>query len=186
MIFLPLLYPIAHQKKLFISDIMLSISGISIWLFKNRGACVVQSVKCPTSAQVMISQLVSSSPASGSVLTAPSLEPASDSVSPSLSAPPLLTLCLSLSTNKQTNKQTNIENSFCLSSYIKFMHWSIFFLLDPLTFTSQLFSSPCSCYNIWIISESDSVYYFVSWPWVVFSLLFYVSCNLLLNDGHHW
>ena len=41
--------------------------------------------------------VVSSNPASGSVLTARSLEPASDSVSPSLSAPPLLTLCLSLS-----------------------------------------------------------------------------------------
>ena len=35
--------------------------------------------------------------ASGSVLTAESLEPASDSVSPSLSAPPLLMLCLSVS-----------------------------------------------------------------------------------------
>ena len=34
---------------------------------------------------------------SGSVLTALSLEPASDSVSPSLSAPPLFALCLSLS-----------------------------------------------------------------------------------------
>ena len=52
--------------------------------------------KCPTSAQVMILQFVSSSPASGSVLTAQSLEPALDSVSPSLSAPPPLTLCLSL------------------------------------------------------------------------------------------
>ena len=38
----------------------------------------------PTSAQVVISRSVSSSPASGSVLTAQSLEPASDSVSPSL------------------------------------------------------------------------------------------------------
>ena len=37
------------------------------------------------------------SPASGSVLTAGSLEPASDSVSPSLSTPPLLALCLCLS-----------------------------------------------------------------------------------------
>uniref|UniRef100_A0ABI8AHX2 Cilia and flagella associated protein 57 n=1 Tax=Felis catus TaxID=9685 RepID=A0ABI8AHX2_FELCA len=61
------------------------------------GAWVAQLVNCPTSAQVMISRFVSSSPASGSVLTAPSLEPASDSVSPSLSAPSLLTLCLSLS-----------------------------------------------------------------------------------------
>ena len=61
-----------------------------------QGAWVAQSVKRPTSAQVMISQFVGSSPASGSVLTAQSLEPASDSVSPPLSAPPLLTLCLSL------------------------------------------------------------------------------------------
>ena len=47
-----------------------------------------------TSVQVMISQLMSLSPTSGSVLTAQSLEPASDSVSPFLSAPPLLMLCL--------------------------------------------------------------------------------------------
>ena len=38
-----------------------------------RGAWVAQSVKHPTSAQVMLSQSVSSSPASGSVLTARSL-----------------------------------------------------------------------------------------------------------------
>ena len=61
------------------------------------GAWAAQSVKCPTSAQVMISRFVGSSPASGSVLTAQSLEPASDSVSPSLYAPPLLMLCLCLS-----------------------------------------------------------------------------------------
>ena len=61
------------------------------------GTWVAQSVKCPTSAQVMISQSVSSSPTLGSVLTAQSLEPASDSVSTSLSAPPLLVLCLPLS-----------------------------------------------------------------------------------------
>ena len=57
-----------------------------------RGAWVAQSVKRPTLVQVMISRFVSSSPASGSVLTAQSLELASDSVSPSPSAPPLLTL----------------------------------------------------------------------------------------------
>ena len=45
---------------------------------------MAQSVKRPTSAQVIISRSVSSSPASGSVLTAQSLEPVSDSVSPSL------------------------------------------------------------------------------------------------------
>ena len=62
--------------------------------------------ECPTSAQVIISQSVGSSPVSVSVLTAQSLEPAWDSVSPSLSAPPLLMLCLSLSLkNKQTLKK---------------------------------------------------------------------------------
>ena len=63
-------------------------------------AWVAQSVKHPTLAEIMISQFVSSSTASGSVLTAQSLEPASDSVSPSLSVPPLLTLCVSLSLSK--------------------------------------------------------------------------------------
>ena len=63
----------------------------------NRGAWVARSVKCLTSAQVMISWFVNSSPTLGSVLTAQGLEPASDSVCPSLSAPPLLMLCLSLS-----------------------------------------------------------------------------------------
>ena len=61
---------------------------------------MAQLDKHPTSAQVVISQLVSLNPASGSVLTAHSLEPASDSVSPSLSAPPLLALCLSLPQNE--------------------------------------------------------------------------------------
>ena len=51
------------------------------------GAWVAQSVECPISAQVMISQFVGLSPASGSVLTARSLEPASDSVCLSLSLP---------------------------------------------------------------------------------------------------
>ena len=56
-------------------------------------------LKHPTLAQVMVSRFVGSSPTSGSVLTAQSLEPASDSVSPSLSDPssPTHTLGLSLS-----------------------------------------------------------------------------------------
>ena len=62
-----------------------------------RGAWVAQSVKHLISVQVVISRLVGSSPASGSVLTAQSQEPALDSVSPCLSAPPLLALGLSLS-----------------------------------------------------------------------------------------
>ena len=50
-----------------------------------QGAWAVQSVKRLTSAQVMSSWFVGSSPVLGSVLTAQSLASASDSVSPSLS-----------------------------------------------------------------------------------------------------
>ena len=46
------------------------------------GAWVAQSVKPLTLAQVMILWSMGRSPTSGSVLTAQSLEPASDSVSP--------------------------------------------------------------------------------------------------------
>ena len=53
---------------------------------------MAQSVKRPTSAQVMISQFIGSSPETGSVLTVQSLKPASDSMSSSLSASPLLML----------------------------------------------------------------------------------------------
>ena len=75
-----------------------------------RGAWVAQSVKQPTSAQVMISWFVSSSPTSGSVLTAQSLEPTSDSVSPSLSAHPLLALAFSLSLS--LSKISHIKKTF--------------------------------------------------------------------------
>ena len=51
----------------------------------NRDTWVVQSVKRLTSAQAMISPFTTSGPASGSALTAQSLEP----VSPTLLAPPL-------------------------------------------------------------------------------------------------
>ena len=61
------------------------------------GAWVAQLVEHPTLAWVMISQFVDWSPALGSVLTAQSLGPALDSVSPSLSIPPLLMLSLSVS-----------------------------------------------------------------------------------------
>ena len=53
-----------------------------------RGAWVAQSVELPTLAQVTISRFGALSPTSGSVLTAQSLEPALDSVSPSLSLCP--------------------------------------------------------------------------------------------------
>ena len=58
------------------------IKSIQCW-----GAWVAQSVEHPTLAQVMILRFVSSGPASGSVLTSRSLQPASNSVSPSLSLP---------------------------------------------------------------------------------------------------
>ena len=63
---------------------------------KVRGAWVAQSVGHLTSAQVMISQSVSLNLALGSMLTARSLEPASDSVSPCLPALSPLVLFLSL------------------------------------------------------------------------------------------
>ena len=62
----------------------------NMYSFNNSflsGAWVAQSVKCPTSAQDTISWLEGSSPTSGSGLTVQSLEPASDSVSPSVSLP---------------------------------------------------------------------------------------------------
>ena len=70
------------------------------------GHWVAQSAKHLTLAQVMISQFVSSSPVVGSVLTAQSRGPALDTVSPSLSAPPPLTFCLSLS---KINKHYKIK-----------------------------------------------------------------------------
>ena len=71
---------------------------------------MAQSAKCSTSAQVRISWSLSSSPASGSVLTSQSLEPASDSVSPSLSAPPLRSLARSLSKINKNIKNEGILN----------------------------------------------------------------------------
>ena len=78
---------------------------------------MAQLVGRPTSPQVMISQFVGSSPASGSVLTAWSLEPISDSVSSSLSAPPPLMLCLSLSPSKKKISNTKVLDSFFFHVY---------------------------------------------------------------------
>ena len=78
-----------------------------------QGIWVVQTVKRLTSAQVMISWFVGSSPVSDPVLTAWSLEPASDSVCISLSAPPPLMLCVSLSKiNKHQKKKKSPSTSF--------------------------------------------------------------------------
>ena len=71
-----------------------------------RGTWAAQSVKLLTLAQVMILRFVSSSPTSGSVLTAWILEPSSDSVSPSLSALPPLMLYLSVSLSLSKSKYT--------------------------------------------------------------------------------
>ena len=62
----------------------------------HLGGSVVRQL---TLAQVMISQFMGSRSASGSVLTAQNLEPASNSVIPSLSALPQFVLCLALSQN---------------------------------------------------------------------------------------
>ena len=66
-------------------------------LRRFRGVWVAQLVGHLTSAQVTISRFVCSSPASGSVLTAWSLEPALDSVSPPLSLCPSPTYNLPVS-----------------------------------------------------------------------------------------
>ena len=79
---------------------------------------MAQSVKRLTSAQVMISQLVSSSPASGSVLTAQSLEPASESVSPSLSAPSLLVHTHMLSISFKINIKKNLIKKWAWGAWV--------------------------------------------------------------------
>ena len=91
---------------------------IKIWSL--WGAWVAKSVKCPTSAQVMISRFVGSSPTSGSVLTARSKEPASASVSPSLSlcSSPALTLSISKINKDLKNffkKSGHCDQSICFN-----------------------------------------------------------------------
>ena len=90
-----------------------------------RDAVVAQLVKCPTLAQVRSSQFLSTSLALGSVLTTQSLEPASDSVSPSLSAPPLLALCLSVClslslSQKYINIKKNFKNVYQMIKLVSF------------------------------------------------------------------
>ena len=92
-----------HQESFEKTDSWAPVSGsdslsldLGLRMCISRGTWVAQSVKHPTSGQVMISRLVGSSPVSDSVLTAQSLDPASDSVSPSLFAlcPFLTFLCM--------------------------------------------------------------------------------------------
>ena len=81
---------------------------------------MTQSVKRRTLPRVVILWFVGSSPTLGSVLAAWSLEPASDSLSPSLSAPPPLALCLCIS-----QKQINVKKKILVS-----IVWS-FFIPNP-------------------------------------------------------
>ena len=88
---------------LFIEDLLGSVNhtlstGVSNSDYKlsSGDTWMARSVECQTLAQVMISWSMSSSSTSGSVLTAHSLVPASDSVSTFLSAPSPLTLSLSI------------------------------------------------------------------------------------------
>ena len=63
---------------------------------------------------------MSSSLSWGSVLTAQSLDPASDSVSPSLPAPLLLTLCVCLSLSLSNIKERDCRTQTCLCSFPSF------------------------------------------------------------------
>ena len=75
-----------------------------------RGAWVAQSVQRPTSAQVMISQFMSSSPPLGSVLTARSLELLRILCLPlSLPLPYLSSLSLSKINRKHTHIYTKMQ-----------------------------------------------------------------------------
>ena len=97
---------------------------LSFKLGSTRGAWLAQSVKHPTSTQVTISWFMSLSPALGSVLIAQSLEPASDSVSPSLplSHSYCFSVCLALFLKrkkikvKEQKSKKNLEPDRPLSS----------------------------------------------------------------------
>ena len=80
---------------------------------------MAQLVELPNSGQVMTSRSVNSSPVSGSMLTAQSLDPASDSVSPSLSALTPLTLCFTLSLSKINIKKKKKKRKRILSKFLQ-------------------------------------------------------------------
>ena len=104
---------------------------------------MAQPVKRPTSAQVSISWFVGSSSVSGSVLTARSLQPASDSVSPSLFAPPPLVLSLSLS-------QRNVKTIIIINKSNVSQGWSH----SNLAAKSPLQICSCdSCHQILVTRE---------------------------------
>ena len=89
------------------------------------GARVAQSVKLLTLAQVMISRFMGSSPTSGSVLIAQTLEPALDTLSLSLS------LSLSL-THSKLNKHQKIKVEIFYFYLPFFVYWMEFFSDEQL------------------------------------------------------
>ena len=99
-------------QKLYVY-IMKPLGSKNVKIFGAPGWLSPLSVQLLKSAQVMISRFVSSRPTWGSVLTAQSLDPASDSLSPSLSAPPLLTVSLSLKINKLKKKDVKKVLKYC-------------------------------------------------------------------------
>ena len=110
---------------------MLNLHEIKL-LPRSRGTWVAQYVKHITSAQVMISQLMSLNPASGSVLTAQRLEPAWDlclSLCPSLpcacslSLSLSLSLSVSLSLSKINIKKIITKISSCFCCYMPFIFY---------------------------------------------------------------
>ena len=94
---------------------------------KSRGAHVAQLVEPPTSAQVMIS-VCEFVPHIGLCANSSKPEAASDSVSPSLSHPPLLMLSLCLS-------KINIKKIFCKSEWVGLLPLHRNQAFDGLTMT---------------------------------------------------
>ena len=93
-----------------------------------------------TLAQVMISQFKSSSPTSGSALTAQSLEPASDSVAPSLPAPLAVCACtLSLSFSKLNKHFKNILKKEKKKSIKKNVQLPLAFMVSDENFFFLMF-----------------------------------------------
>ena len=95
----------------------------------NGGTWVAQSVKHLTSAQVMISQFVGSSPASDSVLTAQSLERASASVSPSLC--PSAAHALPFKNKETLKKKKSFSPIWCLVIKFSQVHACLEFTVSP-------------------------------------------------------
>ena len=109
------------QKLLDEADLASSHSQVALKLPFFWGPWMAQSVERLTSAQVTMLQFVGSSPASNSVLTAQSLEPAFGfCVSLSLCSSPTHMLCLSVSLSLSLSK-INIKKIITIK--IPFFSW---------------------------------------------------------------